>query len=188
MILMTMPPALRRPAAVALAMFLCLPAAGLRAQTPSLVDLAKEEQQRRKTVKAGSKVYSDADLRQVIEAVPPGAAALPPPTEQKPAQKPEKKDENEKDEAWWRARMTQAREAQRRGEVFAEALQSQINVLSADAVNRDDPFQRAKVGQDRQKAAGELVRVMSEIEKAKKDIAAIEEEARQANAPPGWLR
>ena len=73
-------------------------------------------------------------------------------------------------------------------EAFAEALQSRINALSTDVVNRDDPYQRAKLAEDRQKAVAELSRVTAEIEQAKKELAAIDEEARQAGVPPGWLR
>lgn len=200
MSVMTSIPRLRRLATAALAIFLCVPATGLRAQAPSLAELARKEQERRKTVKAAGKVYSNKDLPKPVETATPGTAALPPATEQKPAeakpeQKPDQKDDkgnkdekDEKDETWWRARITQAREAQRRAEVFAEALQSRINALSADAVNRDDPYQRAKAAQDRQKAVNELARVTSEIDQAKKEIAAIEEEARQGGVPPGWLR
>jgi hypothetical protein len=161
----------------------------LRAQT--LGELAQKEQERRKSVKVAGKVYSNKDLPKPPEpAAPSGPAALPPATPVPEAKadgpKPEPKDE--KDEAWWRARMTQAREAQRRGEAFAEALQSRINALSTDAVNRDDPYQRAKAAEDRQKAVSELGRVTSEIDQAKKEIVAIEEEARQGGVPPGWIR
>jgi hypothetical protein len=72
--------------------------------------------------------------------------------------------------------------------MFQEALQSRINALSTDFVNRDDPYQRAKVAEDRQKALAELERVKGDIEKANKAIADIEEEARKAGVPPGWLR
>ena len=84
--------------------------------------------------------------------------------------------------------MTQAREALRRAQAFADALQSQINAMAADLVNRDDPYQRAKIADDRQKALAELQRVQSEVEQSKKEIADIEEEARHAGVPPGWIR
>ena len=77
---------------------------------------------------------------------------------------------------------------QDRNEMFAEALQTRINSLSTDFVNRDDPFQRAKIGEDRDKAIAELARVKGEIVRAKKQIEDIEEEARKAGVPPGWLR
>jgi SMC interacting uncharacterized protein involved in chromosome segregation len=82
----------------------------------------------------------------------------------------------------------QIKEDLRRNEAFASALQTQINSLTGDFAARDDPFQRAKLADDRQKALGELDRVKSEIEKGKKAIVDIEEEARRAGVPPGWLR
>jgi hypothetical protein len=176
--------------ATTLGILFCLSTAAL-AQSPSLVDLAKKEQERRKTLKeTGAKVYSDKDLPKpaapaVASTVPYATAPTAVAAEQKPA---EAKPDDQKDEAWWRARIAQAREAQRRAEVFAEALQSRINALSTDVVNRDDPYQRAKIADDRLKAIAELQRVTTEIEQSKKEIADIEEEARRANVPPGWLR
>ena len=46
--------------------------------------------------------------------------------------------------------------------------------LTTDVVNRDDPYQRAKLADNRLKALSELQRVTGEIEQAKKDIADIE--------------
>ena len=142
-------------------------AAAASAQTPSLGELAKQEQERRKTQKTPAKVYTKAtEAKQ---------------DEKKPA-------EDEKDEAWWKNRINQVREDQRRNEMFAEALQTRINSLSTDFVNRDDPFQRAKIGEDRDKAIAELARVKADVDRAKKQIEDIEEEARKAGVPPGWLR
>lgn len=179
-----------RITAFGLALGLALHAGAALAQQPSLVELARKEQERKKALKAvPSKVYSDKDLPK-SPAVPPVASAVPAETaapiaaEPKPAE--EKKDD--KDEAYWRNRITQARESLRRAEAFAEALQSRINALSADVVNRDDPYQRAKIADDRVKAIAELQRVQTEIEQSKKAISDIEEEARQAGVPPGWVR
>jgi DNA repair exonuclease SbcCD ATPase subunit len=180
-----------RITAFGLALGLALHAGAALAQQPSLVELARKEQERKKALKAvPSKVYSDKDLPKP-SAAPPVASAVPPatpiPAEPKPAEeKNEKKDE--RDEPYWRNRITQARESLRRAEAFAEALQSRINALSADVVNRDDPYQRAKIADDRVKAIAELQRVQTEIEQSKKAISDIEEEARQAGVPPGWVR
>jgi hypothetical protein len=175
------------PVAVGLAILLCLRAGAALAQTPSLVELAQMEQARRKTVKGVAKVYTDKDLPKT--GTPAIASAVPTPTvippEPKPAEAPPA---DQGDEASWRARMAQAREALRRNEAFAAALQSRINALATDMVNRDDPYQRAKIGDDRQKAVAELQRVTTEIDQAKKEIADIEEAARKANIPPGWIR
>ena len=84
--------------------------------------------------------------------------------------------------------MTTARGNLQRQELFLEALQSRVNALTTDFVNRDDPAQRAQIAADRQKALGEMEAVRKEIDQAKKQIADLEEEARKAGVPPGWLR
>jgi hypothetical protein len=178
-----------RVAAMVLAISLVasLGAAQTQNQQPSLADVARKEQERRKTVKTPSKVITKKDL-------PPSAQTPPPPASPVAAQpkadesKPEEPKSDEKDEAWWKNRINQVREELRRNEMFAEALQTRINSLSSDFVNRDDPFQRAKIGEDRDKALAELSRVKAEIVNAKKQIEDIEEEARKAGVPPGWLR
>ena len=177
-----------RVTAIAVASLLCLRASVALAQTPSLAELAQKEQERRKALKgATAKVFSDKDLPKTDTPTPVSSVA-PAPTpiaEEKP---PAPKSDDQKDESYWRTRMGQAREAQRRSEAFAEALQSRINALTTDVVNRDDPYQRAKLADDRQKALSELQRVTGEIEQAKKDISDLEEDARKAGVPPGWLR
>jgi hypothetical protein len=179
-----------RIAAFGVALGLCLRAGLALAQQPSLAELAQKEHERKKALKAApSKVYSDKDLPK-SSAPPAVASAVPPSTpvaapEEKPAEPPKPPDS---EESTWRNRMVQAREALRRGEAFAEAPQSRINALTTDVVNRDDPYQRAKLADDRLKALAELQRVQGEIEQSKKDIADIEEEARKAGVPPGWIR
>lgn len=109
---------------------------------------------------------------------------------QKPSQ-PEKPAEPKaatQDEKYWRGRMAEARGKLQREELFLEALQSRVNALTNDFVNRDDPAQRATIAANRQKALAEMETVRKEIEQAKKQIADIEEEARTAGVPPGWLR
>jgi hypothetical protein len=93
-----------------------------------------------------------------------------------------------KDEAIWRAAITAARKALERSRVLAEALQSRLNALATDIVNRDDPVQRAQLERERQRAIFELDRTKNEIAEQVKAIASIEEEARKAGVPPGWLR
>ena len=169
------------------------------ASAQSLGELAKREQARKKATPVAKKTYTNDDLKQLP---PPSGTPAKPADEAgkaadaktgdaKPA--PEKVDatkpaEPAKDEAYWRGRITSAREDVRRNEAFKEALQSRINGLTADFAARDDPYQRAKVADDRQKALAELARVSEDIEKSKKLIGDIEEEARRAGVPPGWLR
>ena len=157
--------------------------------TPTLGELAKKEEERRKAQKAAGKVLTNQDLPRGTAPPAPGAAAAPAASAEKPADKPaEKTEDPAKEEAAWRQRMTQAREELRRNEMFAEALQTRINSLTNDFAMRDDPYQRARVAEDRSKALLELERVKADVEQTRKKISGIEEEARRAGVPPGWLR
>jgi hypothetical protein len=176
----------------------------VRAQdgAPTLAEIARQEVERRKTIKAPGKVYTDKGTRTgtPVPAAPVTATpANTPGSEARPAATPVASDvpvsaaktdaaADTKGETFWRARINEARENLRRNEVFAEALQSRVNGLTTDFSARDDPFQRAKIGEERQKALVEQQRVKDEIETSRKLIATIEEEARKAGAPPGWLR
>jgi hypothetical protein len=184
--------------AVVRALVLLLAAATF-ASAQTLADVAKKEEERRKAVKQPAKVISNNDLkpRSTPERPP---TATPAPAESKPAAgaaaaganqaKPagEASPTEKKDETYWRNRITGARTALQRNQVYVDAMQSRINALTTDFVNRDDPAQRAGIGADRQKALAELDRLKKEIETQTKEIAQIEEEARRAGVPPGWLR
>ena len=63
-----------------------------------------------------------------------------------------------------------------------------VHFTTTDFVNRDDPAQRAVIETDRKTALAELDRVRAEIEKQQKEIVTIEDEARRAGVPSGWLR
>jgi hypothetical protein len=75
-----------------------------------------------------------------------------------------------------------------RDKTYADAMQSRVNALTTDFVNRDDPAQRSVIEADRQKALAELDRLKNSIADTQKAITQLEEEARRANVPPGWLR
>lgn len=161
----------------------------------SLGELAKQEEARRKAIKTPSKVLTNDSLRSVTistvntpaTAVPASSApAAPTPTAADTTTKPPV--DRKAEEAAWRSRMQGARDALQRSQMFAEALQSRINGLTADFTARDDPAQRAVVATDRQKALAELDRVKNDIVQQTKAIADLQEEARKANVPPGWLR
>jgi chromosome segregation ATPase len=149
---------------------------------------AKAGEARTGQAKPAKKVYTNSDLK----PAPAPSAAQPAPAAAAPA-KPAEGDKaeqktDEKGDEYWRARMGSAREDLRRNEMFRDALQTRINSLSNDFAARDDPYQRAQIGDQRQKALAELDRVTKEIDNIKKQIADIEEEARQAGVPPGWIR
>jgi hypothetical protein len=174
-----------------------------------LADVARAEEARRKSVKAPSKTYTNDDLKgdnngaTVASPSPstaspasptpaPVAAAgsKPAPTAAKPdAAKDAAKDaEPKKDEKYWRDRITAAQQALARNKVLVDALQSRVNALNTDFVNTDDPAQRAVVEENRKTALAEMDRVKKDIDTRSKEMTAIQEEARKANVPPGWLR
>lgn len=181
----------------------------LRAQT--LGDVARKEEERRKAIPSG-KVYTNQDLKAVPPSLetPAGADADKGAASDK-ASEPEKdqaagkgdaadkKDKADgkdakaadgavKDQKYWHDRMNAARLALERDSGYAEAMQTRINALTTDFVNRDDPAQRGRIEQDRVKALSELERLRKQIEDDKKAISDLEDEARRAGVPPGWLR
>jgi hypothetical protein len=173
------------------------------ARAQSLGAVAREEAARRETVPAG-KVYTNASLP--ADAVAPAAAASPAaaaqaaqaagagsaggtkPADAKDAAKKDDKKDEKKGEAYWRDRMKALRDGKARAESFADALQSRINALSTDFINRDDPAQRNVIAGDRQKAIDELARVQKEIVDFTRSIDDLQTEARRAGVPAGWVR
>jgi hypothetical protein len=93
-----------------------------------------------------------------------------------------------KDQAYWAGRMKDLNTQLARDQTYASALQTQVNSLTADFINRDDPAQRSVIEQNRQQALSEFARLTKDVEKDRKAIADLEEEARRAGVPPGWLR
>ena len=152
--------------------------------TQSLADIARKEAERRKDAPKASKVYTNKDLK--TEPASSRPAGVPSPTSAKA--EPGSAADDAKTEADWRRRVADAREALSRAQILQDALQSRINALTADAVTRDDPAQRHVIAADRQKALAELDRVRRDIEQGRKAIAGIEEDARRAGIPPGWVR
>jgi len=171
----------------------------------SLGDVARQEAERRKTVVTGGKVYTNESLRPepapsagqpaqpaqpsstaAATATPPAAGGANAPPAQ-PSGGADPADAPPTEEAWTK-RMAAAREALSRSRMFADALQSRINALTTDYVNRDDPAQRDSIGADRQKAVAELDRVKREVVEQEKAITAIQDEARRAGVPAGWVR
>jgi hypothetical protein len=167
------------------------------AAAQSLGAIAKKEEARRKDVKTPGRVYTNDSLRPEPGSTSTTASTPTTPAETQvppsPSGTPQKDDkpaadDTKKDEAYWKDRMTQARSALDRAQTFAEALQTRINSLSNDWAARDDPAQRNVIAADRQKALAELDRVRKEIQDNTKAVADIQDEARKAGVPAGWVR
>ena len=159
---------------------------------PTLVEVAKAEEARRKTVAKPAKVYTNNSLKADITPSRPAATPAPPSTTVPEVNLPGGTAgaiaEPARDQAYWSGRIGAVRTALGRSRIFADSLQSRINALTTDFVNRDDPAQRAQIEADRKTALAELDRVKQEIADQEKEILAIEDEARRAGVPSGWLR
>jgi hypothetical protein len=165
--------------------------------------VARQEQERRKTIKESAKVLTNKDLA-AVPAIPPAAATGPSPAaDGAPSTEAGKSDaktdpittdggktatEPTKDQAYWSGRAKALQAELTRNETFAVALQSRINALANEYTNQSDPIQQARVATERQKATDELNRLTKQIADDKKAIATLQEDARRAGAPPGWLR
>jgi hypothetical protein len=168
---------------------------GQASSTVSLAEVARKEEARRKTAKKATKVFTNENLATVdapistvssapmvstnttpgtTESTIPGGKAEPPPAKG--------------DQAFWQARISQARTALTRTQMFADSLQTKINSLRTDFTNRDNRVEREKIQQDLNTALAELERLKKEMDAQQKAISAIEDDARRANVPSGWLR
>ena len=168
------------------------------AAAQALGDVAKKEEQRRKTVKGAGKVYTNDKLKpDPTPSVPatgstgassaPASSSTPAPAPT-PSPAPSEETTDKSDEKTWRTRITDARESLQRSQTFADALQSQLNALTTDFVNRDDPAQRQQIANKRDNVLAELERVKKEVAAQTKAINDIQEEARRAGVPAGWVR
>lgn len=184
------------------------------ASAQSLADVARKESERRQTVQGGSRTYSNSDLKPV-PGTPPADAAEPADADKSTgdaaagdaaagdatpkagdasdakstdAAKAARDDEEVKDQGYWAKRMSALKEQLDRDQTYLDALQTRVDSLTADFVNRDDPAQRSQIANDRERALAELERLKKAVEQDKAAIPELEEEARRAGVPPGWLR
>ena len=162
------------------------------ARAQSLADLARKEEARRKDVKKPSRVITNKDLKASDNVAPPEPAEGQAPAPA-PADNADKTDDGQpkaeaSDEQVWRQKMADARTALERSQMHLDALQNRIDGLWAQFTAHDNYVERERIEADRKKALAEYDRVKAEIEDQKKAITDLEEQARRANVPPGWLR
>jgi hypothetical protein len=166
----------------------------------SLADVARQESERRKTTPKGktAKVYTNHDLKPVIAPVPADTAAAAPGTGGATATAPgagdaaktpaEAKPVEVKDEAYWRKRSRDLTSKLEEDRILADALQSRVNALTMDFVNRDTPVERSRIESGRLGALAELDRLNKAVVADQKAIKDFEDEARSTGVTPGWLR
>lgn len=186
---------------IALAVASPVAASAQVSSTVPLAEVAKKEEARRKTAKKATRVITNANLGAGEVNLPPkgmpsfagSSNATPsntsPGSPTIPGGKTEPIDPAaKKDQAYWQGRIAAAREQVRQTTLFADSLQTRINSLRTDFVNRDNRVEREKIQQDLNTALAELERLKKELDKHQKAITAIEDEARRAGVPAGWLR
>ena len=169
-------------------------------QTAPLADVARAEEARRKTTRKATKVFTNSTLAPAADAAPvssppsttPAAAAATNASPASPTISGGKAAPVDpaamKDQAYWAGRISKARTELGRTRMFADSLQTRINSLNTDWINRDNRVEKEKIKQDLDAALAELERLKKEIDAQTKAITAIEDEARRANVPSGWLR
>ena len=184
---------------VAMALLLAGEAFG---QTP-LVDAARRERARRAAIPPDQKarVYTNEDLRAsgglTIGVLPTSVAAAAAAAarggrEAAPEEgAPDAADPDAtavRGEDYWRTRIAAARDAQARAALMAAALQNRSDGLWAQFTAIDDPVRRGAVERQRIEALAALEEARAERDRLDGEIQEIEEEARRADVPPGWLR
>jgi hypothetical protein len=176
--------------------------AGLAACRPvlaqSLGEISKQEEERRKDVKAPGKVYTNKDLSTppsfASEEEKPAGEAAPAADASKPSDsanetsKAAAANEPAKDQKYWSGRRKELEAKLERDRVLVDAMQSRINGLTRDFTARDDPAQRAVIEADRKRAMSELDGLQKSIKDDQKALSDFDEEARKSGVPPGWLR
>jgi hypothetical protein len=176
-------------------------AAAQVSSTVPLAEVARKEVERRKTARKATRVISNANLGASEVDLPPKAmpafagAATAPPSDTAPGAPTIPGGQAEgaptggaKDQAYWQGRVKATQEDLNRTQMFADSLQTKINSLRTDFVNRDNRVEREKIQQDLNASLAELERLTKELVNKRKAMTALEEEARKAGVPPGWLR
>jgi hypothetical protein len=119
----------------------------------------------------------DAPAEVAVDAAAPGAAAPV------PAAIPAASDEKT-----WRDRTAALIDTLASDQVLVESLQSRVAGLQNDFYGRDDPAQRAMLGEQLAKTRVELERLKTKVEADRTAIEKLQTDARRQGVPPGWLR
>ena len=131
-------------------------AAAQSSSTKPLAEVAKTEEARRQQTKKPAKVFTNGSLKpDPSKGVAPATTVTTTdaPATAPPGETPEPAVDAgaAKDQAYWANRMKTARDQVQRTQIFMDSLQSRINALTTDFVNRDDP---GAAGEDRRRSQG----------------------------------
>jgi hypothetical protein len=169
----------------------------------SLGEVAKrQEEKKKKATKPPSKVYTEEDLKKARESGS-GAVTVLPENGNLEAAPAASSDDDEvvsgegrpaggrkRNEAYWRTRATQLREAAEEADNKVKELEARIAALRNDMspTNVQDPNRLQSRDRDLREAMDSLDATRRAAGTARKALADLEEEARRAGVPPGWVR
>ena len=157
----------------------------------SLADVARNMEAARNASpgRPRAKVYTNKDLS-TVDRVPPAptnsspAARMPAPPAPSDGQGPP----DAKGEAYWRDRMRPLRERLNRARALADETKRRAETLMRAS---DRCFMIGVVCADYTESlrlTEEHKILLADVAHAEQDVAALEEEARRAGVPPGWVR
>lgn len=189
---------------------LTLAAGSLPAQ--SLGELAAKEKRRReeeqKKNKGPARVVTTEDLARVQ-----GATATEPakpvsaqelggtrrrsdadePDQDRPREKPanpegEAPERGGQDEKTWRAQAAELRQEIQAAEQKLKALEEQVNKLFGDIQRSTDTYEILRLRGEQDKLGEQIKMAKRELDGVRQELVQLEESARRAGVPPGWIR
>jgi hypothetical protein len=175
------------------------------AHAQSLADVARQEQERRKTIETPARVYTDADVQK--NAPLTTAAARPQPASDATAADASAKSKADdganpegasaakdaskdapKDEAGWRSKVDSAREDLARSRRLLAAMEQQLVGLGIQASSAAIAGQKGPDQAKQQESAREVERLRADVQKYAEALTKLEGDARDKGVPPGWVR
>lgn len=159
----------------------------------SIVDVAKNEKERREKVKEKSRVITNEILKReskreinIIQNIYQNLEIYG--IKEEETKKVQENQSEKKDEAYWRNLKKELEEKYRKAQEYADLLQTKLNSLWMDFYALDDPYQREQVQFRIQETTEKLEKAKDDLAKAKKELDELPEKARKAGALPGWIR
>lgn len=171
------------------------------ADDSALVKAAKREKARRAKVKS-EKTFTNKDIEDFkaknkdTEAVVEGenqGEQTGEQTEAEPAEgettEPQAEENKGNDEKYWKDRYTDVADNLKEAEERLQNLQEEMNGLRiAYYAEQDGVAGRPKINSEIEKQFDEIEAAKKQVEESKQALENLEEEARKAGAPPGWVR
>jgi predicted nucleic acid-binding Zn-ribbon protein len=172
----------------------------------SLGEVAKrqEEKKKKKSTQPPSKVYTEEDLKKARESgsgtvnvLPeigssssPAASERPSGSEGGPARGENSVNAGPHDESSWRAEAGRRRDAVKVADSRVQMLEAQVAGLRSDMspTNTQDPNRLQNQDRELRQALDNLEAARRELDTARQSLANLDDEARRAGVPPGWVR